>query len=1085
MDALLSGRDAEDKKKKKSKKDKNTTSPHIDLTPFPLPDSHSTPWSASSSAFSPLSTLNGRSEMASPAPSGFTAPKAPWLLREASNDGTSSILSEGSSLTLGPSSINTARGRPDPRDADYDTDASASGRSKSRGKLRKRSKSRTRKGAGEGYETDDGYMSSTPASEKTLHKSKSRSRFFKLGNRSKSHVTSDDEHEAPPPVPVVPQPQTQFRLPIAARFATTLGDLNKGATVEPPLGDYPGLPGAKKQGPMVTATGNRSLEISKTDSVDFSTAMSKAFASQEESPTKQRSEPMVHFRTPIPPINTAPSSYQPNIFSGAPTRDSAGSGTSSEQHTSSSSSAAHSSTSHATTSTTATSIASHSPPSTATSSGSGLFSRFGSRRMASGDKTAKEVEKENQKTQISYPITRTSSPPPSPPTSHLQSSAASSKHTPPSSFTPTSSAPASGRTTPTERKVQRPLFLHRTPSSDRVAGKSEGPGKERPFNSRVTPAGGEFGNRSSTENESSTQKVRPTPSNLLIPPNVNNFSRSTSPVPSIGVGHSAVSSPSPIPSTTYVVPSPSDPVFSRPSPRLRTQASEDNFHYRTRISEENLRARTRVSEDTFAPPPSVFTIPPATPPPTSPLPDVPPSQMQASNGVFATQQHNTAVKSHYTPHSHPRHVPPTAPVTHLRAPSPSPGLRPSSPNSPMRGRESPFPAKPVVSPTPVSPPKAGLDGFGGRVKVRRYAELYGFQGRNGGEDEDDTISTAGGKVPVRRDNEEEWAATRSRQREDRERERRGGGGTNFLPASSHANRQKYLRPRQSTQVGIQVEEPSDPEDNDYDYREDEGYGGEEAFGGGSVDSHSGYVDDEDDAAYYGGRIGFSEEEREHSTSPALGRKRSYEALEKRYKDPKNTLATTSYRSRRSEEGYSESETGHSSQSHSTRSKSKSEESHYYGASRRFQPAPSPAASEDSHYSANGRFTMYEDDDYNPRSTMYSEAGSFVDENKSRRIRDRFVQRVEGMYDSNGRDIIPPVPALPSSTYLSASGRSSPNPPHEGSSRSQNHNARLAGIATGRTGGGSSPIPPVPKLPKGATVGIVGEDGTLVSSKLWI
>ncbi|KAF9262865.1 hypothetical protein L218DRAFT_1000103 [Marasmius fiardii PR-910] len=1137
MDALLS------EKKKRSKKDKKAAISHTDLTPFPLPDSYSPPWNTtntSSPVLSPVSLMNGGSEAASPVPSGFSAPKAPWLSREASsNDGASSILSEGSSVTVGPNSVNNPRGRTEARESGAETPSST--RSKSRGKLRKRSKSRSRKGGDAGYETDDGYMSSTPGSEKSLNKSKSRSRFFKLGNRSKSHVPSDDEHEAPPPVPVPPLPQPQFRLPIAARFATTLGDLNKGATVEPPLGDYPGLPGAKKeeekkQTPTVTPTSNRSLEISKTDSVDFSTAMSRAFAAQQqESPTKQRIEPVVHFRTPIPPVNSAPSSYQPNTFSAASTRDSGASGTSSEQYTSSSSSTAHSSISHTTASSTATSITSHSPPSTATSSGSGLFSRFGSRRTASGDKgTAKEAEKEHHKTQISYPITRTSSPPHSPPNNHSQpQSATSAKSTPPSSFTPTPSASASGRTTPTDWKGNppRPLFLHRTPSSERVAGKLsqvEGFGNNIVLNSPMpSPIGGGYveltpGEGSSSDSNTGTQKARPTPSNLLIPKSTTNFLRSPSPT----AGPVYSSSPSPIPSANYVVPSPSDPVFSRPSQRLRARASEDNFHAAyTQTSEENLRSRTRVSEDTFAPPPPVFAIPPATPPPTSPLPNVPPSQSQVSD--FATQQQQkTGMKPQYTTHT--RHglstplsgttISPSTSQSRLRAPSP--GLRPSSPNSasPMRGRESPFPAKPVTSPPtgaaiPVSPHKSDLDGFGGRVKVRRYAELYGFHGQTGigtggGDDEDDTISTIGGRgrVPVRRDDEDEWVATRMRQREERERERerkaerRAGGGVSPLPTGlrvpsqsrewKESNGRKKHRPRQSTQVGIQVEQPSDPEDDDYD----EGYGGEEgtyAFGGGgSVDSHE-YVDDEDAARYYRGRVGFSPgEEREFAASPALGRKRSYEALEKRFMESMNNASIGNSMTRRSEENYSISESGHSStQSHMTgRSKSKSEEDYRFGANavmRRFQPPSSPA-SEDSHYSVNGRYTMYEDDDdYNPRSTMYSEAGSFVDEKKSRNMRDRFVQRVEGIYDSTGREKIPPVPALPSSTYLSASGRSSPNPPYEGMNRSQSQNNRLAGLASGRANGGSSPVPPVPKLPRGAVVGIVGEDGEVVSSKLWI
>ncbi|KIY66387.1 hypothetical protein CYLTODRAFT_423473 [Cylindrobasidium torrendii FP15055 ss-10] len=79
----------------------------------------------------------------------------------------------------------------------------------------------------DGYETDDGYVSSTPK--------KQRSRFFRMPNRSKTNVDRDEEERIVPPVPALPTPApTPFRLPIAARFATTLGDINAHRTVDPP-----------------------------------------------------------------------------------------------------------------------------------------------------------------------------------------------------------------------------------------------------------------------------------------------------------------------------------------------------------------------------------------------------------------------------------------------------------------------------------------------------------------------------------------------------------------------------------------------------------------------------------------------------------------------------------------------------------------------------------------------------------------------------------------------------------------------------------------------------------------------------------
>ncbi|KAL0574947.1 hypothetical protein V5O48_007021 [Marasmius crinis-equi] len=1086
MDAFLS---EEKKQKKKNKKDKKNPIPHTDLTPFTLPDAQRPPpWATSSNpgsgTFSPVLASG-----ASTPTMGFAPPSAPWL-----NDGETSILS---------SSTGTARGRGETRDG-YETDATTGGgRSKSRGgKLRKRSKSRPRKGASgdAGYETDDGYMSSGPAPDKTLNKSKSKSRFFKLGNRSKSHVPSDDEREPPPPLPVPqPPPQPQFRLPIAARFATTLGDVNRGALVEPPV-----IPQQEeKKQPSYLTTGNGSLELSRPDSVDFSTAMSKAFAStssQQESPTKQRG-PLVHFQDPIIPTTTssaAPSSYHPTPAGYE--RNSAGSGTSSSEQTSSSGfhSSSYSTSSHATTSTAASSVVSSSPPVSSSgagsSAGTGLFSRFGSKRIPSGDK-----EKESR-TQISYPITRSSSPGPSPPSGSpptvQRQISPTTTNAPPSAFN--SSPPTSGRTTPSsERKgnVPRPLFLHRVPSSDHVTSRAgSGGGRAEPeltyspATATPSPGGSGYvvltpGLGSGNTGSSVSPKTRPTPSNLVIPNS--SYRSSSSPSPA----------PSPVPSASYIVPSPSEPVFApQPPTSYASPASATARRLRSRASEENmnLRARTRVSEDTFSPPPppQVFTIPPATPPPSSPLPDVPPSQVskQESASVFASQQQQSngvgiggGLGSGLARSQ-----------SHLRAPSPSPGL-PSSPSSTLRGRESPFPAKPA-SPyrPPVSKPKEmDLDGFGGRVKVRRYAELYGFGGGGGSDsghgqgqwDEDDTISTSGGRLPVRRDDEEEWREARARARDNRERERDRASPLPaglHVPSQSESERWKRHKPRQSTQVGINVEEPSDIED--------EGYGGEE-YANGAGYGYAGMEDEDDGARYYRG-MGYDVREREEKES-ALGRSRSFEALQQRLRDPKSQVAPSGAgrRARRSEEElYEQSEDGHSSSqhSHSLAPSRRSDENQRRNRRIPIPPVPiSPSASDDSHYSANGRFTMYEDEDasevdFNARSTMYSDAASFLDESRSRNARDRFIQRVEGMYDTNGRERerVPPVP----STYLSASGRISPNPPHS-------VNDRLAGLASGRGvgrgGRAISPVPPVPNLPKGAVVGIVGENGEVVSSKLWI
>ncbi|KAL0574949.1 hypothetical protein V5O48_007023 [Marasmius crinis-equi] len=392
-----------------------------------------------------------------------------------------------------------------------------------------------------------------------------------------------------------------------------------------------------------------------------------------------------------------------------------------------------------------------------------------------------------------------------------------------------------------------------------------------------------------------------------------------SPNSSYGSSSSPSPVPFPIPLASYIIPGPSGAVFvPQPLTSYASPGSTNARRLRSRASREeimNLRmgARTRVSEDTFSPPPppQVFTILPATPPPSSPLPDV--SKQESASVCASQQEQRNGVDGGLG-----SGIAQSQSQSHLHAPSPSPGL-PSSPSSTLRGRESPFPAKPA-SPyrPPVSKPKEmDLDGFGGRVKVRRYAELYGFDGNRDSDsghgqgqwDEDDTISTSGGRLPVRRDEEEEWREARARARDNRERERDRASPLPaglHVPSQSESERWKRHKPRQSTQVGINVEEPSDVEDEEF--------GGEEYASG---DAGYGYaeVEDEDDGARYYRRMGYSLREREEKES-ALGRSRSFEALQQRLRDPKSQVALSGARRRakRSEEEqlYEQSDDGHSS-----------------------------------------------------------------------------------------------------------------------------------------------------------------------------
>ncbi|THV00884.1 hypothetical protein K435DRAFT_854401 [Dendrothele bispora CBS 962.96] len=133
----------------------------------------------------------------------------------------------------------------------YETDQAGgrtgAGQNKTRTKLLKKKKVPRSADYTDGAETDDGSsFHNHNNNDKKKSSSKSpgggKSRFFRLGNRSKSTVDDDDSQhgrastldEDVPVVPTLP-PQPTFRLPIAAKFATTLGNLNDKATLDPPL----------------------------------------------------------------------------------------------------------------------------------------------------------------------------------------------------------------------------------------------------------------------------------------------------------------------------------------------------------------------------------------------------------------------------------------------------------------------------------------------------------------------------------------------------------------------------------------------------------------------------------------------------------------------------------------------------------------------------------------------------------------------------------------------------------------------------------------------------------------------------------
>ncbi|KAJ7650708.1 hypothetical protein FB45DRAFT_997532 [Roridomyces roridus] len=126
-------------------------------------------------------------------------------------------------------------------DASLETDAEDSG--KKAKKPKKSKKSSTDAGAA-GYETDDGYVSSSGKPKK------GRSRFFSL--RKKSDSASEPIVE---PVPPMPEREV-FPLPIALRFATTIGSDGATSRSESPL-----MPPSR---PFVSTSGSSTPSLSSS-----------------------------------------------------------------------------------------------------------------------------------------------------------------------------------------------------------------------------------------------------------------------------------------------------------------------------------------------------------------------------------------------------------------------------------------------------------------------------------------------------------------------------------------------------------------------------------------------------------------------------------------------------------------------------------------------------------------------------------------------------------------------------------------------------------------------------------------------------
>ncbi|KAJ7746644.1 hypothetical protein B0H16DRAFT_1692667 [Mycena metata] len=125
----------------------------------------------------------------------------------------------------------------------------------SKSKSSKKSSKKPSTDAGTGYETDDGYVSSSGKP-----KTKGRSRFFSL--RRKGDSTSEAVVE---PVPPMPEPPREvFQLPIASRFATTLPPSEGSATPSTTSPSRAGTPLLPPSRPFAFASGSGSSSPSSS-----------------------------------------------------------------------------------------------------------------------------------------------------------------------------------------------------------------------------------------------------------------------------------------------------------------------------------------------------------------------------------------------------------------------------------------------------------------------------------------------------------------------------------------------------------------------------------------------------------------------------------------------------------------------------------------------------------------------------------------------------------------------------------------------------------------------------------------------------
>ncbi|TFK38534.1 hypothetical protein BDQ12DRAFT_683807 [Crucibulum laeve] len=626
---------------------------------------------------------------------------------------------------------------PSPPGAGYETDGGGGGGfSLSLGKKAKKAKSSTNlksssstppTAAPEEYESDGGYLSSTPGKKK-------KGRFgFKLGGKGKGDAKGDGG-EGEPSMPLGANEKRQeerppMPLPIAERFATTLG------RTETPLGtSSPALAAASSS----TTTSSYLPSLISSSSSASSPSHALAFSSSSSgftplsSPNPSTAPPSVYASSP------APHSRLPVAAAGRP--DSLGSGSveSAVGMDSGGSSSYYVSGSTARTSESAGTRMSGGSPTSHHHPPKRVGVHFSPTREEMGADEArikgeKKLHGEKEKG-LGHGNGEGSH------------STITSAHSIASAFgfarrgvSPASSSggSVSGRNTGRPSSSSSPTSTSNGKfpaiSFPITRAVSPGPASASP----TTPSGGLGASPQRVDKAEVGGGRRPA---LTLAPNANAPIRSRAPSPSPGPG-------SPYVMVTPINPThPSSPVPPSPRPRFASQSQSSSpvplqrslsthgglsptpsyhaqkpSHLTIDPSSEHTASSTRNSP---LPSPNVlayYDLPPPSPPPAGPLPRVPPVTGAALTLRLGARERIRATRAESQAMAHGQGQGKGDTLPALGVPH----------SSIQRGRESPFPSRPIL-PGGNSRESAVVPGLEQRVKVRRYRDLYAIDAPPGG-----------------------------------------------------------------------------------------------------------------------------------------------------------------------------------------------------------------------------------------------------------------------------------------------------------------------------------------------------------------